>query len=605
VSGDVGTRVRGESGPAGGAASAPPRTDDAGPDDGPDDGPVARRATIVLQVVAGLTSLVLFLALVPWLAKGRLPGLQALGSVAAILLGLCSIWLHRHHRYRAGVLTLAAAVWAHVAWPMLTLGLSHALMGTRFAVLPFVLVALLLGRREIWLTFVAFGAAAMVGAARDAGWLGGVPLPTLMPTSPLLSTVLLYLVVALVLDRLAGALRSALGEALRGNQALRDREELREQLRQAQKLEAIGRLAGGVAHDFNNILTSILSTAGLAAEELPAGHPLRADLEQISADGRRAADLTRQLLAFARKEVVAPKLILVDERVAAMAKMLRRVLGENVLLETHLSAAGAMVRLDPGQLEQVVLNIAVNARDAMPGGGRLVITTAALAAGEAGASGRPAAPVGQVVLSARDSGVGIPAEVLPHIFEPFFTTKGPGRGTGLGLATCHGIVAQAGGELFVESRPGEGTCIEVHLPRAWGEVGSDTAAADDAVGGCETILLVDDQAPVRSVTARVLRSRRYRVLEASSVASAIEVASAHPGTIELALLDVGLPDGSGREVAEALRLSRPGVRVLYTSGHPQDEVVRRGVAEASVQYLHKPFAGEELARTVRRVLDEV
>jgi signal transduction histidine kinase/CheY-like chemotaxis protein len=569
-------------------------------------GPVpdpAARASPVLQVVAGLAVLVLSLALLPWLRSGEIPAAQLAGSVVAAVLGLLSILLLRAGRHRDGVLALAGAVWAHVAWPMLLLGLNHALLGTRFAVLPLVLVALLLGRREIWATFTAFAAAAAIGAARDAGWLGGAGrLPTLMPQRPLVSSLLLFLLLALLLDRLAGALRSALAEALRGNRALREQEQMREQLRQAQKLEAIGRLAGGVAHDFNNVLTSILATATAAAEELPPGHPVRADLEQIAADGRRAGGLTHQLLAFARKEVVTPRLLAVDEVVGSMVRMLHRVLGENVLLEARLGAADARVLLDRGQLEQVVLNLAVNARDAMPDGGRLVVSTAVAAAAPAGAPAADGAAQ-WVTISIADEGHGIPAEVLAHIFEPFFTTKGTGRGTGLGLATCHGIVAEAGGEIGVESRVGEGTRFEVRLPRAWGEEVAAQAPGDLPRGGGETVLVVDDLAPVRSASARVLRAHRYQVLEAHGVADGVRVAAAHPGRIDLALLDVGLPDGSGREVADALARSRPGLRVLYTSGHPEDEVVRRGVAEARVRYLRKPFAAEELARAVREALD--
>ena len=568
------------------------------------DGTMDHRTVAVLQVVAVLAILILSLALAPWLARGEIPDRQVAGSGAAILLGLLCLVLLRTGRHRAGVLALAGAVWAHVAWPMLTLGLSHALMGTRFAILPLAMVALLLGRRDLWATCAAFGAAAVLGAARDAGWLGGSPQPTLMPTRPLLSTLVLFLLAALLLDRLVGSLRSALAEALRGNQALREREQMREQLRQAQKMEAIGRLAGGVAHDFNNVLTSILGTASLAAEGLPPDHPARADLDQVQADGQRAAELTRQLLLFARKEVVTPRLVRVDERVGAMARMLHRVLGERVLLETHLAAGEATVRVDPAQLEQVVLNLAVNARDAMPAGGRLLVATATRGPGEDGLPRGLAGPGRWVVLSVRDEGAGISADVLPRIFEPFFTTKGPEQGTGLGLATCHGIVTQAGGEILVESQPGVGTCFHVCLPEAFGEADRAEAPVAVARGGTETILLVEDQEPVRSMAARVLRSRRYRVLEAHSVASALQAAAAHPGAIDLLLLDVGLPDGSGRAVADALRLTRPGARVLYTSGHPEDEVVRRGVADASVRDLRKPFAAEQLAQAVRGALEE-
>jgi two-component system cell cycle sensor histidine kinase/response regulator CckA len=677
------------------------------------DHPMDRRTVAVLQAVAVIAVAVLAMALVPWLRHGLISGRQAAGSVFSLALGVSSIALLRAGRYRAGVLALVGAVWAHVAGPMMILGLSHSLMGTRFAVMPLAAVALLLGRRELWGTFAAFSIAAAVGAARDAGWLdGGGPLPTLLPTSPLVSTLALFLLATLLLDRLAGSLRRALDDALRGNQALRERDEItsvlvdilpeatalirlpdltlvgcspllaarvgrtpgellgqpvlelglwedrgalaafldratqgeavdnvearartadgsvatilasaralslrgaphlltvsrnitdwklaqeeqermREQLRQSQKLEAVGRLAGGVAHDFNNILTSILATASLVVEGRPPGDPVRADLEQIRTDAHRAAELTRQLLTFARREVVTPRLLRVDERVGQMVRMLQRVLGDHVRLETQLTAGDALVRIDPVHLEQVLVNLAVNGRDAMPRGGRLVVGTS-VSTGD------------RVLLSVRDEGVGIPGDVLPHVFEPFFTTKGPNKGTGLGLATCHGIVTQAGGEIRIESAPGSGTCVQVLLPMAEGTLAPEPPRDCGAAFGQETILVVDDQVQVRVAAARALRSRRYQVLEASSVASALEVAAAFPGTIDLALLDVGLQDGSGRDVADALRKVRPALRVLFSSGHTGDEVLRRGIEDAKVGYLPKPYEAEDLAYAVRQALD--
>jgi len=421
---------------------------------------IARRATRPLQAVAALSVASLVVSLVPWLRRGDLPLSQTAGSLTAGALGLLALVLLQRGRFRAGVLAIAFAVWAHVVWPMITLGLQHVLVGTRFAVLPLVLVALLLGRREVWLLFFAFAAAASVGAARDAGWLGGAgPQPTLLPEQPLFSTLVLFLVVALLVDRLAGALREALADAVRGNQALRERDQMREELRQAQKMEALGRLAGGVTHDFNNVLTAILGTASVAAEELPAGHPVRADLEQIAADAGRATELTRRLLTFARKEPVSPRLIPFDEHVTSAAGLLRRTLGAKVRLELALGAPGAHVLLDPAQLDQLLLNLGVNARDAMPKGGRVWIATRVAPARAAGRGE-------EVVLTVADEGQGIPADVLPRVFEPFFTTKAPGEGTGIGLATCHGIAAQAGGEIRVESEPGSGTRFEVRLPRA-------------------------------------------------------------------------------------------------------------------------------------------
>jgi signal transduction histidine kinase len=419
---------------------------------------VAARASMVLQIIAVLSVLILTLALVPWLRGAQIPAVQAVGSVSAVLFSLAAVAFLRLGRMRLGVLSLVGVVWMHVGWGMLWLGLRYSLVGTRFAVLPFALVALLLGRRDLWATFAAFATAAAVGAARDVGWIGrGTHLPMLTPTQPLLSTVLLLLFAALLLDRLAGALRQALGEALRGNQALREREQMLEQVRQGQKMEAIGRLAGGVAHDFNNILGLILGSAEMARDALPPEHPAAPDLQHIERDVGRAKELVRQLMAFARKQVVAPKLVAVDAVVSDMLKMLERVLGKIIIVDARLGAGETTILIDRGQLEQVLLNLAVNARDAMPSGGHLYVRTEITTP----PGGNP-----QVLLSVCDEGMGIPSDVLPHIFEPFFTTKSEGQGTGLGLATCHGIVTQAGGQIDVHSTPGKGTCFEVRFPVA-------------------------------------------------------------------------------------------------------------------------------------------
>ena len=377
---------------------------------------------------------------------------------------------------------------------------------------------------------------------------------------------------------------------------------LQDQLRQAQKMEAIGRLAGGVAHDFNNILTSILSTAELLKRSLPPDHPGRGDADQIQEDADRASQLTRHLLAFARRQMVAPKVIRVDERASAMEKMLRRVLGENVLLETRFAEGSWPVLVDPGQLEQVLLNLAVNARDAMPDGGRLTIATdnVAIAAGQqVGAL----VPGDYLLLTVSDSGAGIPAEILPQIFEPFFTTKG-GQGVGLGLATCYGIVRQAGGEILAESAPGFGSRFRVYLPRATAP--ADEPAAEPgarSLGGRETVLVVEDDPHVRGVAVRALSELGYRVLSAGGAAEAASVSSVHPGPIDILVMDVVLSDGNGRDAALALRASRPETRVLFVSGYAETVLVHRGVAEAGVNFLPKPYTPASLASAVRAVLD--
>ena len=377
---------------------------------------------------------------------------------------------------------------------------------------------------------------------------------------------------------------------------------LQEQLRQSQKMEAIGRLAGGVAHDFNNVLTSILSTAELLKRSLPPDHPGRADADQIQEDADRATELTRHLLAFARRQMVAPKVIRVDERASAMEKMLHRVLGENVFLVTHFAEGSWPVLIDPGQLEQVLLNLAVNARDAMPDGGRLTIATdnVVVRAGEQVASLLPGE---YLLLTVSDSGAGIPPEVLPQIFEPFFTTKGA-HGVGLGLATCYGIVRQAGGEILAESTPGFGSRFRVYLPRSTAPL--DQPAADPSAGpvaGHETLLVVEDDPHVRGVAVRALSALGYRVLSASGVADAESVAGAHPGPIDLVVMDVVLSDGNGREAAARLRATRPDSRVLFVSGYAEAVLVHRGVAEAGVNFLPKPYKPAALATAVRAALD--
>jgi PAS domain S-box-containing protein len=386
-----------------------------------------------------------------------------------------------------------------------------------------------------------------------------------------------------------------------------ERRQLEEQLRQSQKMEAVGRLAGGVAHDFNNLLTAISGYSELMLRRLRQGDPLRHNAEEINKAGNRAASLTSQLLAFSRKQVLQPKVLDLNTVVADMDKMLRRLIGENIELVTALDQELWSIKADPGQIQQVILNLAVNARDAMPEVGRLTIETANIELDEENARWHAGGKPGRyVMLAVNDTGVGMDAQTREHVFEPFFTTKEVGKGTGLGLSTVYGIVKQSGGYIWVYSEPEKGTTFKIYLPRI--EEEADTlwreGVAEELPQGKETVLLVEDEPLVRRLAARVLREQGYTVLEASNGEDALRVASDHGRReIHLLLTDVVMPRMSGREVAENLEGVRPRMRVLYTSGYTEDSIVRHGVMDDGVAFLQKPFKPDELARKVREVLD--
>ena len=381
---------------------------------------------------------------------------------------------------------------------------------------------------------------------------------------------------------------------------LTERRRLEDQLRQSQKMEAIGQLAGGVAHDFNNLLTVINGFSELLAAELPEAHHGQASVQAIREAGQRAAGLTRQLLAFSRKAIVEPRVVDLNDVVEGTSRMLRRLIGEDIAMELTLAPAVGYVRADPGQLEQVLVNLVVNARDAMPSGGRLTIATR-----DVTAPADAAAPDGRwVELSIADTGVGMSEEVRQRCFEPFFTTKGTGKGTGLGLSTVYGFVTQAGGRVSLESTPGAGTTFRVLFPRiaSRGSTGPD-ADPEALPKGHEVILLVEDEDGVRTMTRRILVRLGYDVLAAGDAASAIELATAREGRVDLLLTDVVMPNGGGRVVAEALRERWPSIPVLYMSGYLDDAVLRHGIETAHDRLLQKPFTMPALARRVREVLD--
>jgi len=382
--------------------------------------------------------------------------------------------------------------------------------------------------------------------------------------------------------------------------------DLEARLRQAEKMEAVGRLAGGVAHDFNNMLTVITSCSQFAASRVRNDPVATADIQQVLNSARRAAELTKQLLAFGRMQMLQPRWLDVNAEVKRVTAMLRRVIGEDISVITELDPALWPALADPGQLEQVIVNLCVNARDAMPNGGTIRLTTMNVTEDQLGEHVHPdVEPDRYISLVVEDTGTGIDPEVLSKIFDPFVTTKGPGRGTGLGLATVYGIVEQSGGHIFVNSTPGAGSRFTVLLPRAdQGRERMDTPPATQIPRGHESILLVEDDHAVRTVVRRLLEVQGYQVVEAANGAQAAQALDARHGRVHLLLVDVVMPGQNGRAVAEELTARWPGLRVMYMSGYTDDEILRRGLMKPGVAFLSKPFTSERLAAAVREVLDE-
>ncbi len=401
-------------------------------------------------------------------------------------------------------------------------------------------------------------------------------------------------------------LNSAVTRELRSAKMRRDRTALEEQFRQAQKMEAVGRLAGGVAHDFNNLLTVITGYSDLLLAGRDLADHQRSALEQIRRSAERGGALTKQLLSFSRRQPLQTRALRINDLVIHIEKMLRRLIGEDIELVVLLAAEMDTVEADPGRIEQVIMNLAVNARDAMPSGGKLTLETNAITLSENLTARRLGLPAGRYVrLKVTDTGVGMDAQTQSHLFEPFFTTKKAGRGTGLGLATAYGIIRQSRGAIRFKSEVGKGTTASVYLPLVTTAVPetADGALPYPALGGVETVLVVEDEARVRKLIVGVLASQGYTVVEATRGEEALRLCKQRRGAIDLAVLDVVMPEMSGPDLARQIAPQYPGIRLLYISGYTDEAVLHHGIPQSGVAFLQKPFLPDALLRKVREVLD--
>jgi signal transduction histidine kinase len=558
--------------------------------------PVERRSVVTVQLFCLTLLTVLVINLTGAIVRARGASEQVLREAPATMVSIAAVVvtvvLIRRRRVQAGYAVLCASMVAVLGTSLVLRGFAYHLhfLPRVFAVV-LALPALLLGRRALWISLAVLVVGAVIGGLADQGvpWPVAPASPESSPLGLLGSTLVTMVLFAIVMDRFGAALAVALRASIARQHELEAEAALRREaqtlLVQTRKMEALGRLSAGVAHDFNNILTSILGCTALCRQALPAGAPERADLDEIEEASRRGAELTRRLLAFAREQPTAPRLIQVETVTRSMLPMLRRLVGDQVEIELRMPPTPGVVHMDPTQLEQVLVNLAVNARDAMPSGGTLTIDTTV---------------TDDVVgLEVRDSGVGMDEATRLRAFEPFFTTKA--SGTGLGLATCYGIVRQAGGEITVDSAPGAGTTLRLRLPRASGVPAErDRPPARPPEGGAETILVVEDELSVRAATVRTLGALGYQTLEARDPVDAEAVAARHRGPIHLLLADLAMRDGGGWALAQRLRARRPELRVLFMSGSP-GELSAKGGPERP--FIAKPFSAAEIGPRLRAVLD--
>ncbi|MFQ6027925.1 MAG: response regulator, partial [Dehalococcoidia bacterium] len=404
------------------------------------------------------------------------------------------------------------------------------------------------------------------------------------------------------LARLVPAIQREIREA----EQRRERRQLEEQLRQSQKMESIGRLAGGVAHDFNNLLTAIMGHAQMAAFKLPDGHLLKDHLQEIQRSAESASNLTRQLLAFSRRQVIEPKVVNLNHLIVDLGRMLHRLIGEDIELVIRPETDLGLAKVDPGQFEQVLLNLVVNARDALSLGGFIEVETSNVTLDEAFARQNPHVVPGlYVLLSVSDNGMGMSEETKAHIFEPFFTTKEEGKGTGLGLATCYGIVRQSSGHIEVHTQLGRGTTFNIYLPQSFEAAPGYASPRDERLlQGQETVLLVEDEGSVRTMVATMLRDRGYKVLETANGYDALRMAQDHASEeIHLLLTDIVMPQMGGVELASRFSSVRPDTKVLFTSGYPEEPIIQQGLPGETVAFIQKPFVPSVLSQKVREVLD--
>jgi signal transduction histidine kinase/ActR/RegA family two-component response regulator len=585
-----------------------------------------RRNAVTVQLLCLALTAVLVIHLVAdavqWLPVGATAYLRQVPADLATLTLVGLTWcLIRRGATRPAFAVLTGGMVVVLAVSLVARGYHfHQLFLLRTFGVVLALPALLLGRRALWASATAIALGCALGTLRDHGYLGGHgPLPMESSAVGILgSTLLTMAVFVLVMDRFGSTLREAFTDLLdrqngleaaaaelaRKNRDLaeevRRRQETEAQLVEAQKLKAIGELSAGVAHDFNNLLTGVIGFADLAIRGLPADSPVAPDLDEIRRAAQRGARLTGQLLAFARRQDARPSRIHVETVVAGMTKLMEKLLGDADGLRVELSPTRWTVCMDPSQLEQVLMNLIVNARDATAAGGTVTVTTghrrldtplAGLAAGD------------YVALTVTDTGSGMDEATRLRVFEPFYSTKPQGQGTGLGLAVCHGLVHQAGGAIQVLSQPGAGSSFEVLLPRVAGEPEADRATAVvPGRGGGETILVVDDDLSVRATIVRSLRDLGYDVFEARDPDDAVAVLRAHASPVHLVLTDVIMPGGGGPALVARLRRIRPGLRVLLMSGFAGRLPGRLDMVEAGGPMLGKPFTTDELDQAIRAAL---